>query len=46
MSEQPISAEFPYTMKRIATLDSEMAYVDVGAGDPIAFLHGNSYNFV
>jgi haloalkane dehalogenase len=36
-----ISAEFPFTMKRIAVRDSEMAYVDVGSGDPIVFLHGN-----
>lgn len=25
----------------ISVLDSEMAYVDVGSGDPILFLHGN-----
>ena len=25
----------------MAVLDSEMAYVDVGTGDPIVFLHGN-----
>lgn len=41
MSKQPISAAFPYTLKRLKTLDSEMAYVDVGTGDPIVFLHGN-----
>jgi haloalkane dehalogenase len=28
-------------MKRTKVLDSEMAYVDVGSGDPIVFLHGN-----
>ena len=27
--------------KRIEILDTEMAYVDVGRGDPIVFLHGN-----
>ena len=27
--------------KRVAVLDSEMSYVDVGEGDPIVFLHGN-----
>jgi len=27
--------------KRVAALDSEMSYVDVGEGDPIVFLHGN-----
>lgn len=41
MPQQPISAEDPFDRKRIAVLDSEMAYVDTGAGDPIVFLHGN-----
>jgi len=41
MSAKPISADFPYEMKRTKVLDSEMAYVDVGSGDPIVFLHGN-----
>jgi|SRR5579872_4086801 len=36
-----ISAEDPHPRKRIAVLDSEMSYVDVGQGDPIVFLHGN-----
>ena len=36
-----ISAADPYERKRVAVLDSEMAYVDVGAGEPIVFLHGN-----
>lgn len=27
--------------KRIPVLDTEMSYVDVGAGDPVVFLHGN-----
>jgi haloalkane dehalogenase len=27
--------------RRIRVLDSEMSYVDTGAGDPIVFLHGN-----
>lgn len=39
--DRPISAVFPYGLKRISVLDSEMAYVDVGQGDPIVFLHGN-----
>ena len=39
--DKPISAEFPYELKRLPVLDSEMAYVDVGEGDPIVFLHGN-----
>lgn len=37
----PISAHDPYVRKRVAVLDSEMAYVDEGKGDPIVFLHGN-----
>lgn len=36
-----ISANDPYMRKRIPILDSEMAYVDTGQGDPILFLHGN-----
>lgn len=35
------SANDPYPRERTAALDSEMAYVDVGKGDPIVFLHGN-----
>src|SRR5581483_8054180 len=27
--------------RRVEVLDSEVSYVDVGAGDPIVFLHGN-----
>jgi len=41
MSAKPISDAFPFEMKRTAVCDSEMAYVDVGSGDPIVFLHGN-----
>lgn len=41
MTPRAISADFPYALKRVAVLDSEMAYVDVGQGDPIVFLHGN-----
>ena len=36
-----ISAADPFTRKRVKVLDSEMAYIDEGAGDPIVFLHGN-----
>src|SRR5262249_35887465 len=36
-----ISAEFPYQKKRRRVLGSEMAYVEVGEGDPIVLLHGN-----
>ena len=36
-----ISATDPYERKRVAVLDSEMAYVETGSGNPIIFLHGN-----
>jgi haloalkane dehalogenase len=36
-----ISAEERYPKKKIDILGSDMAYVEVGSGDPIVFLHGN-----
>jgi haloalkane dehalogenase len=36
-----ISAADPYVRKRVTVLDTEMAYIDTGAGDPVVFLHGN-----
>jgi haloalkane dehalogenase len=39
MSEIP--AADPYERRRQPVLDSSLAYVEVGAGDPIVFLHGN-----
>ena len=41
MTDQAIPVEDRNPRKRIAVLDSEIAYVDTGAGDPIVFLHGN-----
>lgn len=41
MTDQVIPAEDTHPRKRVAVLDSEMAYVDTGTGDPIVFLHGN-----
>jgi len=38
---EPVSAIDPYPRRGVKTLDTEMAYVDVGAGDPVVFLHGN-----
>ena len=35
------SATFPYQKKHQVVLGQEMAYVEVGDGDPIVFLHGN-----
>ncbi|HEX6212014.1 MAG TPA: haloalkane dehalogenase [Methylomirabilota bacterium] len=36
-----ISAVDRYERRRLGVLDSHMAYVDVGVGDPIVLLHGN-----
>jgi haloalkane dehalogenase len=36
-----ISTEDPSYRKRVSVLNTDMAYVDVGEGDPIVFLHGN-----
>jgi haloalkane dehalogenase len=36
-----IPAAFPYQKQRRRVLDREMAYVEVGRGDPIVLLHGN-----
>src|SRR5215470_14368077 len=36
-----ISAAFPYQKQRQRILGREMAYVEVGTGDPIVLLHGN-----
>lgn len=36
-----ISAAFPYKKQRCRVLGREMAYVEVGEGDPIVLLHGN-----
>jgi haloalkane dehalogenase len=37
----PLTATDPHPRRRVAVLDTEMAYVDTGAGDPVVFLHGN-----
>ncbi len=36
-----ISAADPHPRKRVAVLDSEIAYVATGSGQPVVFLHGN-----
>jgi haloalkane dehalogenase len=36
-----ISTEDVSYRKRVYLLGTNIAYVDVGAGDPIVFLHGN-----
>jgi haloalkane dehalogenase len=38
---KPISAADTYERHRIALLETEISYVDTGAGDPVVFLHGN-----
>ena len=38
---QGIPAEDRYERRQLGVLDSQMAYVDVGVGDPIVLLHGN-----
>ncbi len=45
MVEANISASDPYERKRLSVLDSEMAYVDVGSGDRVVFLHGNPTSY-
>jgi haloalkane dehalogenase len=41
VNHPPISTEDVSYRKHINVLDTNMAYVDVGEGDPIVFLHGN-----
>jgi haloalkane dehalogenase len=41
VTHPPISTEEASYRKYVDVLDTTMAYVDVGAGDPIVFLHGN-----
>ncbi len=38
---KPISAADAYERHRIAVLETEISYVDTGAGEPVVFLHGN-----
>lgn len=35
-----VSSEMPYSYKKIKILGSNMAYIDIGQGDPMLFLHG------
>jgi haloalkane dehalogenase len=41
VNDSIISPNDPYERKRVTVLDTEMAYVDTGSGDPVVFLHGN-----
>jgi haloalkane dehalogenase len=40
-ADDVISPEDPFPRQRVTVRGTEMAYVDVGEGDPIVFLHGN-----
>ena len=41
MPQPVISTEDPSYRTRVSLLDTNIAYVDVGEGDAIVFLHGN-----
>jgi hypothetical protein len=41
VTHESIPAADPYKRRRVVVIDSEMTYVDTGAGDPMVFLHGN-----
>jgi len=41
MTQQEISAAFPFESKFVEVQGSRMHYVEEGAGDPVLFLHGN-----
>ena len=41
MTKDDISAQDQYPRTRHKVLDTEMACVDTGTGDPVVFLHGN-----
>jgi haloalkane dehalogenase len=41
MPDNVVPSEDPLPRERVPVLGTEMAYVDVGEGDPIVFLHGN-----
>ena len=41
LQHPPISTEDVCYRKRVRLLGTDMAYVDVGEGDPIVILHGN-----
>lgn len=42
MLDRKISSADTHPRKQTRVLDTDMSYVDVGNGDPIVFLHGNS----
>jgi haloalkane dehalogenase len=41
MNQPSIPAVDPHPRRRVSVLDTDMAFVDTGLGDPVVFLHGN-----
>ena len=41
MTDEIVSADWPYTSRYLDVLGSRMHYVEAGTGDPVLFLHGN-----
>ena len=41
MSDSSIPATDQHARRRVKVVDTEMAYIDTGTGDPVVFLHGN-----
>ncbi len=41
MTQQEISAAFPFESKFVEVEGSKLHYVEEGSGDPVLFLHGN-----
>ena len=41
MNDNDISSADPHPRRRVQMLATSMSYADVGAGDPVVFLHGN-----
>jgi hypothetical protein len=39
MNPPVVPAADPYLRRRVAVLDTELAFVDTGSGDPVVFLH-------
>ena len=47
MTQAAISPVDPFERQRLPIIDTEIAFVDTGAGDPIVFIHGNpTYSYL
>jgi haloalkane dehalogenase len=43
----PTNPDDPHPRRRVRVLDSEISYIDTGAGEPVVFLHGNpTYSYL